>query len=92
MNYTVRVELHNASWDDYETLHAEMENRGFARTITGNNGVTYQLPTAEYNASSQMDAVGVREVASEAAKATGRKYAVLVTVAGQRAWVGLQSA
>ena len=46
--YLVRVELHSATWDDYERLHAEMANRGFSREVTSDSGGTFQLPTAEY--------------------------------------------
>ncbi len=48
--FTTRVELHNArSYDDYARLHAQMEGRGFTRTIQGDDGVRYQLPSAEYD-------------------------------------------
>lgn len=89
MNYTVRVELHDATWDDYETLHTAMGQIGFSRTIKGDDGKLYQLPTAEYDASGNCDATQVRTLASGAAAKTGKKFAVLVTTAGVRAWVGL---
>jgi hypothetical protein len=41
--FTTRVELHNASYSDYETLHAAMERRGFSRRITSDSGKTYRL-------------------------------------------------
>ena len=47
--FTTRVELHDADSADYEELHEEMEKRGFTRTVTSSDGITYQLPTAEYN-------------------------------------------
>jgi hypothetical protein len=90
MNYTVRVELHDASWDDYETLHAAMQNVGFSRTITSADGKKYQLPTAEYDARASQDATQVRQIGSNAAKATGRRFSVLVSASSQRAWLGLQ--
>ena len=46
--FTVRVELHEADWDDYDVLHAEMRKEGFSTTITGSDGKTFELPTAEY--------------------------------------------
>ncbi len=49
MQYTTRVELHYATDDDYESLHDAMAREGFSRQITSNDGVTYHLPTAEYN-------------------------------------------
>jgi len=48
-SYTTRVELHDAkTWQDYENLHSEMAREGFARTITSDEGIEYELPTAEY--------------------------------------------
>jgi hypothetical protein len=44
-----RIELHDALWPDYDTLHAAMEHQGFSRLITGDDGRTYQLPWAEYD-------------------------------------------
>ena len=52
----------------------------------------YQLPTAEYDANGNVDAAQVRVLASGAAEKTGKKFAVLVTTAGVRAWVGLKVA
>ena len=40
-NFTVRVELHQATGADYDALHAAMEQVGFSRLITGDNGQTY---------------------------------------------------
>jgi hypothetical protein len=89
-NFTVRVELHQANWTDYDSLHAAMENKGFSRFITGSDGKTYHLPLAEYNGSSDnLDTSQIRDIAWAAAKTTGKKSAVLVTE-GPRSWVGLE--
>jgi hypothetical protein len=90
--YLVRIELHGATWDDYETLHGEMADQGFAREITGNNGRSYQLPTAEYVIHADNELEGVRARAAEAAKRTGRKFGVIVAEYSRSAWVGLASA
>jgi len=47
-NFIARVELHSASYADYENLHVYMQQRAFSRTIKGDNGSTYQLPTGTY--------------------------------------------
>jgi hypothetical protein len=47
-NYVARIELHNASYDDYEALHAAADRRGFSRTIAADGGARYQLPTGTY--------------------------------------------
>jgi hypothetical protein len=88
-NYLVRVELHSATWDDYESLHAEMADRGFSREITGADGVSYQLPTAEYVIYSESALERVRALAAEAAKTTGRKFGVIVAEYSRSAWAGL---
>jgi hypothetical protein len=89
-NFTVRVELHEATWEDYEMLHAAMAARGFSRQIKGDNGKTYQLPLAEYTGSGNLDSERVREIAREAANTTGKNNAVLVSESTSRAWIGLQ--
>jgi hypothetical protein len=45
-NYMARIELHSATWNDYEVLHASMQRRGFLRIIKSSNGKSYQLPMA----------------------------------------------
>ncbi|HET8926041.1 MAG TPA: hypothetical protein VFN26_23855 [Candidatus Acidoferrum sp.] len=90
--YLVRVELHGGTWDDYEVLHAEMADRGFARKITGGNGRSYQLPTAEYVIHADNELEGVRGLAAEAAKVTGHKFGVIVAEYSRSAWVGLEYA
>lgn len=87
--FTVRVELHQAQWDDYETLHSAMERIGFSRLITADNGSTYQLPLAEYNATANLTSNQVLDIARAAANTTGRQNAVLVTEATRRTWIGL---
>ena len=91
-SFLVRVELHNATWDDYERLHSEMGNRGFSREVTGDNGQIYQLPTAEYVTHSASGLENVRVLAAKAAHTTGRKYGVIVAEYSRSAWVGLASA
>jgi hypothetical protein len=87
--YLVRVELHNANYDDYESLHAAMERAGFSRTIRGDDGKSYQLPTAEYHTAGNYSATGVRDAAAKAAASVGKRYAVVAAEASSIAWVGL---
>ena len=88
-NFTVRVELHQATGADYDVLHAAMEQKGFSRFITGDNGQTYHMPWAEYNGSGNLTSVQVRDIARTAADDTGKSNAVLVTESTTRAWIGL---
>jgi hypothetical protein len=88
-SYTVRIELHDAQFSHYETLHAEMAKRGFSRTITSDDGTTYHLPWAEYNYFGSEDRQGVLHLAKAAARTTGKSSAVLVTQSAGRSWDGL---
>ena len=88
-NFTVRVELHSAEWKDYEQLHNAMEQKGFSRRITSDDGKTYQMPWAEYNGTGNLTCAQVRDIAKGAADSTGKRSAVLATEAASRAWVGL---
>ena len=88
-NFTVRVELHDAQWNDYEQLHAAMQQKGFSRQITADDGKTYNMPWAEYNASANLTSMQVRDIARAAADTTRKQNAVFVTEAVTRAWVGL---
>jgi hypothetical protein len=47
-NYMARVELHQAGPEDYERLHASMQQRGYVREMPGEDGAIYQLPTGTY--------------------------------------------
>ncbi len=48
-NFTVRVEFHQATAEDYNRLHEAMRRAGYKLTIAGRDGVEYRMPTAEYN-------------------------------------------
>lgn len=88
-DFTVRIELHDANYNDYQTLHAAMERQGFTRIITSDDGRTYHLPWAEYSGSGNLLSTRVRDIAKAAADSTGKRNSVLVTEASSRAWVGL---
>lgn len=89
MTYLVRVELHNANHLDYDTLHAAMAARGFARTIRGGNGVVYHLPTAEYVIDTIAGGEQVRSAADLAAATTGKTHGVIVVRWDTAWWNGL---
>jgi hypothetical protein len=89
MSYLVRVELHNASVTNYETLHRAMAARGFSRTLRGSDGSLYQLPTAEYVIDTMLAGNEVRTHASTAAASTGCTHGVLVVRYDWAWWSGL---
>jgi Endoribonuclease GhoS len=87
--FTVRIELHNAGYADYEDLHRFMEEGGFSRTITSDDGTKHHLPTAEYNAVGDFSIDDVLAAAKKAATATRKTFGVLVSEATKRKWEGL---
>jgi hypothetical protein len=88
--FFVRIELHGASWSNYELLHEAMGEAGFSRTIVGSNGTEYHLPTAEYVLIGNYVTDHVRDKADRAAARTGKKRAVLVAKSSESAWSGLE--
>ena len=91
-SFLVRIELHNATWADYDLLHAQMDYRGFSREITGSDGLAYQLPTAEYKIQTKATLEQVRSLAAEAAKSTGKKFGAIVAEYSRSGWIGLEYA
>jgi len=90
-DYLVRVELHGANYSHYELLHKAMAAKGFSRSIRGNDGKNYALPTAEHVISSTGDGAAVRAAADSAAAATGLAHGVLVVNYSEAWWQGLNS-
>ncbi|MGD1096674.1 MAG: hypothetical protein ABSB35_32350 [Bryobacteraceae bacterium] len=70
--FNVRVELHSATYQDYENLHGAMARAGFSRQILSDGGKTYQLPTAEYIKSADLTRIQVLNQAKAAANSTGK--------------------
>ncbi|WLG54036.1 hypothetical protein PSH77_15170 [Pseudomonas extremorientalis] len=54
-NYLVRIELFEATADNYDRLHANMDALGIERTVRYSNGNLYQLPTGTYFGPSNLD-------------------------------------
>jgi hypothetical protein len=90
--FTVRVELHDGKWEDYDVLHTAMEGEGFSRFITDSRGIRYHMPWAEYNREADITSDAVLESAKRAANRTRKKYAVLVTESAGRTWQDLTPA
>jgi hypothetical protein len=88
--FMVRVELHGADEDDYETLHEAMESEGFERQISSDDGVLYHLPTAEYYREGDLSKQVVMDDAKSAVAKTKKKAGILVTKADGFRWYGLK--
>jgi hypothetical protein len=87
--FTTRVELHEATEDDYANLHVAMEREGFSRTISGDDGVVH-LPPAEYNRIGELTRDQIMDSAKRAAKTTNKTFSLLVTE-GTRSWFNLEA-
>jgi hypothetical protein len=91
-NFVARIELHNANYDDYETLHAAAIRRGFSRTIVADNGGKYQLPTGTYMAEGTNATLQQAYDAARAAATETRKTFLVVVADWTSAKFELQAA
>jgi len=89
-SFTVRIVLHDATWDDYNKLYEEMGKEGFTDEISSNDGTTYEMPDGEYDISGALTRSDVLAKAKSAASKTVKKYAVFVTQSSGRTWYGLK--
>ncbi|WP_322038519.1 hypothetical protein [Burkholderia cenocepacia] len=87
--FVVRVELHSATWDDYEKLHGQMAATGLGRKVQAGNGFWYDLPPAEYYGEGNVTKEAVLEAAKAAAAKVKTSYAVLVTESVASTWYNL---
>lgn len=92
-SFTVRIELHGATGEDYNRLHAAMEAAGYQRYVAGvtQDGKSghWALPTAEYDYSSSASAYAVRDHAKAIADTIKPESWCLVTQVAPgdcRAW------
>lgn len=89
-NFIARVELHSAGYTDYENLHAYMQQRGFARSIRGDDGKSYLLPTGTYiSAPSHSSGDIALQAAVAAANATGKTSSVIIAEWTSAKWQGM---
>jgi len=84
--FTTRIELHKANDSDYEKLHSEMEKEGFSRKIRGDDGIIYNLPTAEYNKEGSYTIQTIYAQAERAANKTGKAFYMFISEATKRVW------
>jgi len=89
-SYTIRVELHNATWQNYADLAKDLAAKGITDLITASDGVTYKMSPAEYNYEGDATTETVLNSVKASANKTGCSSAVFVTQANQRMWNGLQ--
>jgi len=85
--YLIRVELHDEH--DYAAFHAAMAKRGFTRTITGDDGAVYDLPTGSYYARTARGHEDVRTVVESAVAEMRREAEIVVARTAGIVWSGL---
>lgn len=89
--FIVRVELHGADEEDYDTLHDAMEAHDFSRTISSADA-KYRLPPAEYHLLGAQTQSQVEDLATAGANRTGLKFSIMVIEAACITWLGLKKA
>jgi len=89
-SFTIRVELHDANWQHYVDMARDLATKGITDVIVADNGTSYKMAPAEYNYVGNASADDVLEAAKASAAKTGKRYAVFVTEATRRTWVGLE--
>ena len=91
-NFTVRVELHKASYpNEYEPLHKAMKEAGFSRQVSKDGKTWYKLPTAEYSKIGNYTSTQILDSAKAATSSIWKNYSVLVTKSEEiREWYNLE--
>ncbi len=91
-SFTVRIQIPGSHAEaSYIQLHNLMLESGFSRQITSNDGLTYQLPNAEYNISGNFTRGQILNLAFDAAKTISMSAEILVTESAGRTWKNLKS-
>lgn len=91
-DYMIRVEMHGASWDDYERLHSLLATKNVINFIFSDKQVRYRLPTAMYTYTGPETPQAVRDAVWQIAASVRPNPAVFVTVRGESTWQGLMAA
>lgn len=89
-SYTVRIVLHDSTWDDYNKLYKAMSKEGFSDEIDSDDGIKYKMPDGEYTISASLTHDDIFKKAKKAATTTGKQYAVFSTQSSGRKWSGLR--
>lgn len=84
--FIVRIEMQDATWDDYEALHAAMADHGFLKFIQSDDGRVFNLPDAEYHGTTSASCERLRDFIQIVANGVKPGAMVLVTEAGDIAW------
>jgi len=89
-SFTIRVELHDANWQQYVDMAKDLETKGITDVVTADDGTSYKMCPAEYNYVGTGTINDVLNAVSASAAKTGKRHAVFVTEATRRMWSGMQ--
>lgn len=91
-NYLAHVELFEVSEEeDYDKLHAAMEQRGFLLQIKGDDGTFSWLPSGAYVVQeTNMTLPAAHDAAVAAAEQTGFAFSVIVVEFESTQWTNLE--
>lgn len=91
-DFSIRVELHDATQAHYTALHQRLAAVGVVDVIVSGQGDKYKLPPAEYVVSSSWSVEAVLDAVHEIAANVRSNPAVFVTTSNGRMWKGLARA
>ena len=93
-NFTVRLLLLDASYDNFLNIHLAMKNAKFKTTILdSNNGKEYHMPAAEYTFEGDYNKLQVIDLIKKITEANNIKCEIFVTECisnEDRAFLGLR--
>lgn len=87
-HFMIRVELHNATSQNYAALAESLRTIGVVDIVPSSSGARYKLPPAEYYHNGIIDISELRALVAAKAAATNKAHAVVVTQ-GEIVWTGL---
>ena len=86
---TIRIELHDASWQDYINLATYLSQKGITDVIRAYDGSRYKMSGGHYNYLGQKTFDQVYEDAVWCATMVGKRYGLMVSDVSANKWTGL---
>lgn len=95
--FITRIELHEADSSDYDTLHEEMKNEGFDKTIKNYKNIKFHLLDSEYYyvghveiEKDEYDYEAVLKKAVRAASKTNKSFRAITSRTDASKWYNLE--
>lgn len=89
--FSIRIELHDATLETYAELHAGLRKFGFQKYIIESSGATHQLPNGLYTFSGNYSVDQVHFLAAYVANTIGSNFEIVVDQSVARVWSGLKT-